>query len=69
MNEVIGIQDYVLGPVLFLLFAVAGYYYSNRKYGNSPLFKYFMFGLLLKMIGSAAAGAVFMFYYRITLLG
>lgn len=64
MNEVIGLQDYILAPLLFLFFAAAGYFYAKRKYGNSPLFKYFMYGLLLRMIGSAAIGAVFMFYYQ-----
>lgn len=64
MNEVIGLQDYILAPLLFIFFAIAGFYYAKYKYGNTPLMRYFVLGLILKMIGSAMVGAVFILYYQ-----
>lgn len=48
--------------MLLLIYAVA-FQIRNKYYDDSPLKKYFIPGLSLKLIGALAAGVIYFFYY------
>src|SRR4051812_28912092 len=57
-------SDLVLAPIylFFLLFIAVGIRNSTLK--ESPLSKYFMPGLIVKILGGLAVGVIYGFYYQ-----
>ncbi len=63
--QFIEIKDYLLLPIyLFIIYAIA-YRKRNSKYSiKNPLYKYYIPGLTVKLIGAVAVGIVYQYYYN-----
>ena len=63
MPQALSIFDILLPP-LYLLGALAyGYYIKNKYIRTNPEYKYFIPGLLARIVGAIALGLVYFFYY------
>lgn len=61
--ENLSVFDLLLPP-LYLLGALAyGYYVTKRHIRNSPHYRYFISGLLIRITGAICLGLVYFFYY------
>ncbi len=56
--------DFVLLPIYLVLLLFFSVLYRNIKYRNSPAKPYFLPGLLVKIFGALALGAIYGFYYK-----
>ena len=62
-NSLFTFQDYFLVPIyLFIIFFI-GYLIQNRNIKKYPDYKYFIYGLLFKIIGVVAFISIYLFYY------
>src|SRR4030095_13733542 len=62
--KVFYLHDLVLVPVYLTLLLIAAYLYRNVVYARSPLKKYFIPGLLVRIFGALALGVIYLFYYN-----
>jgi hypothetical protein len=58
------LYDYLLFPIYFCVILLFAKMYARKKYGQSPLAKYFMRGLLVKIIGGFCFAMVYQYYYN-----
>ncbi|MBA3649342.1 MAG: hypothetical protein H0W62_12460 [Chitinophagales bacterium] len=68
MKKDIGVQlffhsDYILVPIYFITILIAAFLIRNINLRDSPLKKFFIPGLLVKILGGIAMGLVYGFYY------
>lgn len=56
--------DIVLPPIYLFFIIVIAYKYSTNKQKREPIYRFFMPGLLLKMLGAVALGLIYFFYYK-----
>lgn len=59
-----GLNDLLLGPAFFILLWVVALRLRSRYYGNSVHKKYFIPGMMAKMVGTLSLGLIYQFYYR-----
>jgi hypothetical protein len=57
------IFDILLGPIYLCIVLAIGYKYSANKLKKNPIYKYFLPGLIVKIIGAVSLGLVYSFYY------
>src|SRR5690349_9730683 len=57
-------SDYILTPVYFFFIVLTVFVIRNATLYGSPIRKYFMPGLLVKMFGGLAVGIIYGFYYK-----
>ncbi|MCE3259802.1 MAG: hypothetical protein K0S12_1443 [Bacteroidetes bacterium] len=55
--------DILLGPIYLCIVLAIAYKYSSNKLKKNPLYKFFLPGLLVKIIGAISLGLVYSFYY------
>jgi hypothetical protein len=58
------IFDILLPPVYLFIIIVFAYKYSTNKMKKEPVYRYFMPGLLLKILGAISLGLIYFFYYK-----
>ncbi len=56
-------SDFYIGPLFFIIYLVIGILIRNKLYADSPLKKYFLPGLCLKLGGAFMAGIIYFYYY------
>lgn len=57
------IQDIVIGFVILFFILIAGFFISVRKTETNPLYRYYLKGLVVKMLGSLIFALVYGLYY------
>ncbi|MEO9967599.1 MAG: hypothetical protein ABJF11_17510 [Reichenbachiella sp.] len=57
-----GIQDFIITPIYFLLFLTLAYF-VRPLFTNSQTRPYFIPGLLIKFVGAIALGLIYQYYY------
>lgn len=63
MEDLLGFQDLLVTPLVFLVMYLFVSARGKRKYGNTVLYRYYINGFLLKATGSVAIGLVYFFYF------
>lgn len=58
------LQDVFLLPLYLIIILIFAYLYRNFVYSHSPLKKYFIPGMLVKIMGGLGVGFVYVFYYN-----
>lgn len=61
--QVLHVQDIVLLPLYLMVILLFAWIYKNIHYKESPFGKYMIPGLLVKIFGGLAMGAVYIYYY------
>ncbi len=56
-------EDFLFGPIAMLIILFLGRVYANRKMENDPIFKWFLPGLRIKLIGALGLCLVYTLYY------
>ncbi len=63
-KDLLSSTDLLLTPIYFLLFLLLFIFIRNILYPNDKqMKKYFMYGIIVKMIGAISVGLVYYFYY------
>ncbi|MCE3227634.1 MAG: hypothetical protein K0S32_2185 [Bacteroidetes bacterium] len=57
------IFDILLAPIYLCVIIAIAYKYSSNKLKKNPVYKYFLPGLTVKIIGAISLGLVYSFYY------
>lgn len=57
-------QDIFLLPVYLIAIFLIAYLYRNFRYEHSPLRKYFIPGLAIRIVGALSLGIIYLFYYN-----
>jgi hypothetical protein len=60
---IFGFMDIVVGLLFSILLIIIASYIADSRYKNDPCKKYFVQGLVLKIIGSVAVGLIYQYYY------
>src|SRR6185369_7429106 len=58
------VNDFALVPIYLFFIVLLGFLVKNITLQKSPLRKYFLPGMMAKIIGGLAVGAVYGFYYK-----
>src|SRR4051812_30110898 len=56
--------DLLLSPIYAVIILLVAHKFSVKKRRMEPVYKYYVPGLLLKMVGAIALGLVYFFYYK-----
>lgn len=62
--QVLHLQDIILLPLYLIVILLFAFIYRNFAYRNKPYGKYLLSGLMVKIIGGLAMGAVYIYYYK-----
>jgi hypothetical protein len=57
-------NDLIITPIYFVIIIFLAALYSNQSYHNQPIRKYFLPGLIVKLVGAICVGLVYQFYYK-----
>ncbi|MGZ3918766.1 MAG: hypothetical protein ACXVO9_12030 [Bacteroidia bacterium] len=58
------IFDILLPPLYLMIILMIAHKYSLNKQRKNPVYKYFMPGLLVKILGAVSLGLVYFYYYK-----
>ena len=63
MNPLLSIFDILLTPLYILGAYCYGYYVTKKNIRQNPEYKYFIRGLMIRILGAIALGLIYFFYY------
>lgn len=63
MNPLLSIFDILLTPFYILGAYAYGYYVTKKNIRANPEYKYFIIGLMTRIVGAIALGLIYFFYY------
>jgi hypothetical protein len=63
MIEDLSIYDLLVAPIYIFLAWIVANFIKNKNIYKRPEYKYFIYGLMAKIIGAIAVGLVYFFYY------
>lgn len=62
-QEDLSIFDILLGPLYFFMIWIIGTFIKKNNIINNPEYRYFLYGLMAKVVGAVCVGLVYYFYY------
>jgi hypothetical protein len=64
LNELFSILDFLVAPIYFILIFFIGHLYQHSKVKKEPIYKYYKWGILAKMLGAIGLVIIYTQYYR-----
>src|ERR1051326_3103292 len=63
-NQIISYWDWLLLPFYILAIYIIASYIKNREIKKNPVYKYFMWGLFVKIFGAVSVCLIYVYYYK-----
>jgi hypothetical protein len=63
-DEIITYWDWILSPFYIIVIFVIASFIKNKGIRKSPIYKYFLNGLLVKIIGGISVCLIYVYYYK-----
>ncbi|MBK7853016.1 MAG: hypothetical protein IPJ66_18340 [Bacteroidetes bacterium] len=63
MLEILSVVDLIIGPIYLVIFFFVAHRIRSKHIDTNPSYRYYVSGLMVKMLGGAAVCLVYVYYY------